>query len=131
MERTEVGKNGDSPKEKRRFLRVEDHFRATVAYLDRAENGGAPPVGAAWSRNLSLGGFAFAADRSVDPGEQLSIHVEAPEVPGGLDFLAETVRCAPSPGREGSWEISVRFLPAGTSEATRQKIEKLVYARPL
>jgi hypothetical protein len=65
---------------------------------------------------LSLGGFAFAADRSVDPGEQLSIHVEAPEVPGGLDFLAETVRCAPSPGREGSWEISVRFLPPGRAK---------------
>ena len=121
---------GDVPsKEKRRFLRVDDNFRATVAYVDRAVDGGEPPIGVAWSRNLSIGGFAFAADRSVDVGEQLRVHVDAPEIPGGLDFLAESVRCVPSVGRPGSWEISVRFLPAGTSESTRQKVERLVYAR--
>lgn len=121
---------GDVPsKEKRRFLRVDDNFRATVAYLDRAVGAGDPPVGVAWSRNLSIGGFAFAADRSVEVGEQLRVHVDAPEIPGGLDFLAESVRCVPSVGRPGSWEISVRFLPAGTSESTRQKVERLVYAR--
>lgn len=116
--------------EQRRFVRVDDNFKATITFVDRGlDDLGRPPIGTAWSRNLSLGGFAFVADTAAALGEQVAVSLEVAEIESGIQFIGEVVRSAPCVGRPGAYEISLRFLPTGIDEATRLKVEELVYRR--
>jgi hypothetical protein len=114
--------------EKRRFLRLDDYFRINFRLLDRQLSPTGPaPEGLGWSKNLSLGGVCFVAGGPAVPGEQLLVHIEIPEVDGGVDVVGEVVRCGES--RAGRYEIALRFLPSGADDRGRERLERFIYGR--
>lgn len=116
--------------EKRRFLRLDDYFRINFRLLDRQLSPTGPaPEGLGWSKNLSLGGVCFIAEGPAVAGEQLLVHIEIPEIEGGVDVVGQVVRCAE--GRPGRYEIALRFLPTGGDEHGRESLERFIYRQYL
>ena len=112
--------------EKRRFLRLNDYFRVTFRSLDRQVSPTGPaPEGVGFSKNVSLGGICFIADGPAETGEQLLAHVEIPEIEGGISVVGEVVRCTEI--RPQRYELALRFLPTGTDERTRERLELFIY----
>jgi len=115
--------------ERRRYLRLADNFRVQLAPW----SGGAPDPdgdveavsGAAFSRDLSVGGLCVVSDHAYRRGSVVEATIAIPELDTPLKVVGEVVRCLSS--TSGRSEIALRFVPRWIDEDVRDRLMKLIY----
>ncbi len=105
--------------ERRRFIRVDGSF--IVSYTDIFAQ--QPKSDLSQTKNISLGGILFTADRNISVGSPLNVKLKLPTTPDYINVRVKVVDCKERV-KGIMYDVRAKFI--NISEIDRDSIRKIV-----